>query len=292
MIIDCHMHYDEEMFPLERMLARMDEHGIAKTALVPSMVEPFSLASRAAQSAGDLLRFNLLHLPPAGRFFYDALTLNKKGYFVLLGKKFRIYDKPDNASVAAAIERYPDRFMGWIFINPASDTDPMEEIERWSSNPGMIGVKTHPFWHMYGVERLDAAAAWCRDHGYPLLIHLGSRRGSGDYRRLPEKFPDLKVVYAHAGIPYYRELWAFIRDRKNVYIDLSSPYLNQDLVRKAADFLGAEKCLYGTDGPYGKQPLGEDYDYGWIKGWIENLPARDKELERIFGANFENIRKS
>lgn len=292
MIIDCHMHYDPEMFPLERMLASMETHGIAKTALIPTMVEPFSLAGRAAKSAGDLLRFNLLHFPPLGRFFYDALTLNKRGYFVLLGKKYRIYEKPDNAPVAEAIEKHPDKFLGWIFINPAADSDPVTEIERWSSHPGMVGVKAHPFWHMYAIERLDAAAGWCREQGYPLLIHLGSRRGSGDYRRLPEKYPGLKVLYAHAGIPYYKELWAYIKDKKDVYIDLSSPYLNQDLVRRAVDFLGADRCLYGTDGPYGEQQMGEDYDYAWIKGWIESLPLAAAEIEKIFSDNFASIAKS
>jgi predicted TIM-barrel fold metal-dependent hydrolase len=292
MIIDCHMHYDEGMFPLERMLACMETHGIAKVALIPTMVEPFSLGGKAAKSGTDLLRFNLVHLPPMGRFFYDALTLDKKGNFVLLGKKYRIYEKPDNASVAAAIDKHPDKFMGWIFINPAVDDDPVSEIERWSSHPGMVGVKAHPFWHDYPVERLDAAAAWCREHGYPLLIHFGSRRGSGDYRRLPEKYPGLKLLYAHAGVPYYKEMWSYIKDKKDVYIDLSSPYLNQGLVKSAVDFLGADRCLYGTDGPYGEQPVGEDYDYGWIKGWIESLSAKDEELEKIFGVNFESIRKS
>jgi predicted TIM-barrel fold metal-dependent hydrolase len=292
MIIDCHMHYEPEMFPLEKMLAAMDEHGITKVALIPTMVEPFSLAGKAARSGNDLLRFNLMHLPPMGRFMYDALTIDKKGHFVLLGKKYRIYEKPDNAPVAAAIEKYPDRFMGWIFINPAVDDDPVAEIEKWSSHPGMIGVKTHPFWHNYPVELLDDTAAWCREHGYPLLIHFGSRRGCGDYRRLPEKYPGLKLLYAHAGVPYYKEMWSFAKDMKDVYVDLSGPYLNQDLVKQAADFLGADKCLYGTDGPYGEQPLGEDYDYGWVKGWMENLPVEDRGLEKIFSENFESIIKS
>ncbi len=291
MIIDCHMHYEPEMFPIEKMLAAMDEHGITKVALIPTMVEPFSLAAKATRLGNDLLRFSLMNLPPIGRFMYDALTIDKKGNFVILGKKYRIYEKPDNAPVAGAIDKHPDRFIGWIFINPAVDDDPVAEIEKWSSHPGMMGVKAHPFWHNYPVERLDAAAAWCREHDFPMLIHLGSRRGSGDYRRLPEKYPGLKLLYAHAGVPYYKEIWSYIKDKKDVCVDVSGPYLNQDLVRRAVDFLGADRCLYGTDGPYGEQPLGKYYDYGWVKGWMENLPVKDKELEKILGENFESIRK-
>ena len=132
----------------------------------------------------------------------------------------------------------------------------------------------------------------CRAHGYPLLIHLGCRARSGDYRRLPEKYPDLKVIYAHAGIPYFGRLWSFVKGRRNVYVVLSSLYLNREYVRNAADFLGAEKCLYGTDGPYGHQGPGEDYDYGMIKGWMEALPLPERQLARVLGENFLEVAKA
>ena len=288
MIIDCHIHYDPEILTLERMLSCMDKNGVEKAALIATMVEPFYLTGKMRQSAGDLLRYALFRANPLGQMFYET-TRDRKGNFVLLGKKYRIYEEPDNAPIAEAVESNPDRFVGWIFINPAAGGDTIGELDKWSSRPGMVGVKAHPFWHMYPISQLDSAASWCRDKGYPLLIHLGCRGGSGDYQRLPEKYPGLKIIYAHAGIPYYRKLWAYIKGKEGVYIDLSSPYLDQDLVGKAVDFLGADKCLYGTDGPYGSQNPGEDYDYGLIKGWIEALPLSDKELGKIFGENFEAL---
>ena len=291
MVIDCHIHYDAEILTLERMLACMDEHGIDKAALIATMVEPFYLEGKMKSSASDLLRYLLIRANALGQVFYST-TIDKKGNFVLLGKKFRIYEQPDNAPVAEAVEKHPDRFMGWIFVNPAAGGDPIEEIEKWSSRPGMVGVKAHPFWNRYPISSLDGVAAWCEEHGYPLLIHLGCREGSGDYQRLPERYPGLKVLYAHAGIPYYQKLWAYIKDKDNVYIDVSSPYLNQDLMRKAVDFLGADKCLYGTDGPYGHQSPGGDYDYGLIKGWVEALPLSDQEFEKVFNTNFQEIIKN
>ncbi len=287
MIIDCHMHYEPDIMTLERTIAGMDDHGIDKTALIATMVEPFSIQSKARQATGDVMRATLFRANKLGQLLYQS-TLSSKGYFVVLGKKYRIYDNPDNVQVADAISRYPDRFMGWIFINPTTGGDTVAEIEKWSSNPGMIGVKAHPFWHRYPVEKLDPAAAWCRDNRYPLLIHLGARGGSGDYRRLPDKFPGLKLVYAHAGIPYFQELWSYIKDKDGVYVDLSSPYLNSALVAKTVDFLGPAKCLYGTDGPYGAQPLGKDYDYGLIKGWVENATLRGGH-DQVFFENFQSI---
>ena len=34
MIIDCHYHIEEEMFPLEKMIESMNQNGIDKTALI------------------------------------------------------------------------------------------------------------------------------------------------------------------------------------------------------------------------------------------------------------------
>ena len=291
MVVDCHIHFDPEILTLERMLACMDKHGINKAALIPTMVEPFYLEGKMKAAGSDLLRYTLFRFNALGQFIYMT-TIDKKGNFILLGKKYRIFDKPDNATVAEAVGKHPERFMGWIFVNPSTADDPIEEVERWSSHPGMVGVKAHPFWHRYPISSLDGVASWCREHDYPLLMHLGCKGGSGDYKRLPERYPGLKVLYAHAGIPYFQKLWSYIKNKKDVYIDVSSPYLNQDLMRKAVDFLGADKCLYGTDGPYGQQGPGGDYDYGLIKGWVETLPLSDKEFEKVFNENFQGIIKT
>lgn len=288
MVTDCHMHFEPGVFPLDRMIECMDSHGIDRTALIPAVVEPFYLNTRARKAAGDVMRKALLGANPVGRLLYRS-TLSKKGYFVLLGRKFRIVERPDNGPVAEVLSIHPDRFTGWIFINPAAGDDGMAEIRKWSPVPGMIGVKAHPFWHRYPVELLEPAASWCSDNGYPMLIHLGAVEGSGDYRRLPESLPDLKVIYAHAGIPFYRALWEFAGESRNVYVDLSSPYLDEKLVGETVDFLGPDKCLYGTDGPYGGQSAGEDYDYGLIRSWLEALPLSTGGLRKILSENFESI---
>jgi len=288
MVIDCHMHLDPEMFPVDRMLACMDAKGIDKTALIATMVEPFYLGGFAKVNAQRLLRSALLKANPVGRAIYQS-TVTGKGYFMLLGKKYRIYEKPDNAPVAEAVQAHPDRFYGWIFVNPAKDQDPVAEIEKWSGIPGMIGVKAHPFWHAYPVSKLEPVAAWCREHGFPMLIHLGQKAGSGDYELLPRKFQGLKLIYAHAGVPYFTELWQYAQSQKDVYIDLSSPYVDAKVSRGALDVLGAGKCLYGTDGPYGEQDPGADYDYGEIKARIDNLGLSQGESAMVLAGNFEML---
>jgi len=128
-------------------------------------------------------------------------------------------------------------------------------------------------------------AAWCRDNGYPLLVHLGGKRDSGDFRRLPERYPGLKLLYAHAGIPYFKELWSYIRYKENVYVDLSSPTSTRNWSRRPLNSSGLRNAWYGTDGPYQVRPRGPDYDYGLIKGWVENAPLRGGH-DQVFFENF------
>ncbi len=287
MVIDCHMHLDPDMFPVDRMLACMDAQGIGKTALIATMVEPFYLGGFAKVNAQRLLRSTLLRANPVGRAIYQS-TVTGKGYFMLLGKKYRIYESPDNAPVAEAVRAHPNRFYGWIFVNPTGPDDPLKEIMRWSGIPGMIGVKAHPFWHAYPVSRLEPVAAWCQDNGFPMLIHLGQKAGAGDFELLPRKFPRLKVLYAHAGVPYFTKLWQFAKTADNVYVDLSSPYVDEQVSRGALVHLGASKCLYGTDGPYGEQAPGADYDYGQIKRRLEGLVS-GADRDAVMAGNFEML---
>jgi len=77
--------------------------------------------------------------------------------------------------------------------------------------------------------------------------------------------------------------------RENVFVDLSSPYLDQALRHRALRSLGAARCLYGSDGPYG-YPAGDGgYDHGAILRQIERARLSSQDLDRVFGANFKAL---
>ncbi len=84
------------------------------------------------------------------------------------------------------------------------------------------------------------------------MIHLGFN-AHGDYNALIEQVPKLKLILAHAGFPRYADIWKEIKENKNVYMDISAvAYVDGKTTRQLVDYLGAERCLYGTDGPYTK----------------------------------------
>jgi predicted TIM-barrel fold metal-dependent hydrolase len=287
MIIDAHYHLEPRLETIERLLAEMRAHRIERVALMATVSEPLHLG-RVGRGYWEAMRRALAGRSPRwGRLLY-AGAVRPWGRVSFLERGFAIFDQPDNDAVERAIASHPDRFVGWIFANPRAP-GAVEDAERRLGRPGWIGAKAHPFWHRYRVARLDDLAALCQERGKPLMVHLGAGRARGDFRHLPERFPRLRVVYAHAGIPWYRVLWEYARRRDNVFVDLSSPYLTKALRHEVLRALGPSRCLYGSDGPYGYPAPGGGYDHAAILGQIERAGLAAADLERVLGGNFSAL---
>lgn len=283
MIIDSHAHFEPRMLDLDAMVAKMDDAGVGRVALIPTMNDPLP---KTPERLLAVLR-KLMQTAP-GRLVAEGVhraLWTPEGNIRLDGRVYRVYARPDNGAVARAIEAHPDRFYGWIFLNPRNNPDVLDELERWRHAPGMVGLKLHPHWHDYRTELLRPLLSRAEELGLPALIHLGFRK-RGAYRDLCEAFPRLNIIAAHAGFPFYQDLWRYGRHRANLFVDLSSPYIDEPLARGAVRVLGAHRCLYGTDSPYGFHDHDDSYDYGAIKGWVERMPVSSADQARIFGETF------
>lgn len=274
------------MLDLSSMIAKMDAVGVGKIALIPAMNDPLP-------ETPELLLSTMRRLmrSRAGRLLAEQVhrvTLTAEGDLRLGKQVFQLYSRPDNQSVAEAIRAHPERFLGWIFLNPRNNPKVLDELEQWRSAPGMIGVKLHPHWHDYHVKMLWPLLARVEELGLPILIHLGFR-ARGDFYAICKSFPRLRVISAHAGFPFYDDLWRVAGELPNLYVDLSSPYIDEALVRDAVRAMGARRCLYGTDAPYGFHQTDKSYNYQEIKGWVERLSLSSEEQARIFSKNFEEL---
>ncbi|MCB9761593.1 MAG: amidohydrolase [Alphaproteobacteria bacterium] len=283
MIVDCHAHFEPRMLDLDGLVARLDAAGVDRVALIPTMNDP--LPETPERLLAVLRRVMNSPARPLARLIHRA-TLTRGGDLRLGGEVYRIYRQPDNGPVAEVLKAHPDRFWGWIFLNPAADPDVLETLERWREVPGFIGVKLHPHWHDYSVDVLGPVLRRCEELGLPVLIHLGFR---GDFVAMAQAHPKLPILSAHAGFPFYRALWRYKADCPNLYVDLSSPYIDEELARQAVAAMGPERCLYGTDAPYGFHDEDGGYDYGEIRRWVERLPVSSSAMEGIFGGTFVGL---
>jgi predicted TIM-barrel fold metal-dependent hydrolase len=279
MIVDAHYHLEEEMETVEALLKQMEMHDVKRVALIPKMNEPFQLKPIPKKAGGLLPPLLMSRFRFLGLLLYNS-TVASDGKLSTLGIKYDLYHKPDNVYIHHVLQEYPDKFFGWIYVNPKT-MDPMDEVERWVGKQGWVGVKTHPFWHNYPIYMLDDVAAYCEEKNLPILMHLGGNRENGDYRFLPDRHPRLKIIYAHAATPYFREVWNYAKEKENVFFDLSSlVFTNQGVLSRVVGALDTERCLYGTDGPYAEATQRRMLDR------ILQLPLSDREREQILGRNF------
>lgn len=286
MIIDAHAHLDPRLLDLGPMLAKMDAAGVDRVALIPTMNDPFPHTPTGLLAA---LRHAMCHRPtrPLAHLVHRAL-MTRDGNIRLSGETIRIYPQPDNAPVAAAVQAHPSRFLGWIFLNPAQDPDVLGTLERWRAVPGMVGIKLHPHWHDYRTEILRPLLARAQDLRMPVLIHLGFG-ARGDIRAMATDFPRLDIVCAHAGFPFYGDLWRIAKGHPRVHVDLSSPYIDERLARAAVAAMGPQRCIYGTDSPYGFEDTDHSYDYRHILGWIERMPVTEAARDSILSGNMRAL---
>jgi uncharacterized protein len=285
-VIDCHYHYDDEVVSAIELIYSMDSSGVHRTALMAPMNAFIAPPGKfTAKLICSFLSRPLLRSVPG-----KVLTnFTDDGRIRLPGGTYDIFSDPDNESVFKIVERYPDRFLGWVFINPRSENDQMKVLGRWIHSKSCIGVKAHPFWHRYPLSDLAPTAALLEKLNKTLLVHCGFRPHD-DFTSLVDEFPDLKLILAHAAFPYYSSVWKKIRERRNIYVDLSQiSYVNERITRDAVEYLGVNRCLFGTDGPTGTLGSTVTYDYGYLKRRIERIFPDDDVRRKLLGENFAEL---
>ncbi len=285
-VIDCHYHLDERLLTVNEMISRMDECGIDKASLIACLNDPLP---EPPLLIIKMLQFLLFH--PAtqklARILIDNFT--PEGNVRIGGKAYQVYVQPDNAEVFNLVEKIPDRFFGWVFVHPDRGNDQAKELEKWMSHPGFAGVKAHPFWHRFDPVRLLPVADLLIGKDKPLLMHAGYG-ANGDFLAFTDKVPELKIILAHAGFPGYRSTWQLIKNNKNIFVDLSqTSYVSDEITKNVVEFLGYDRCLFGTDGPYGFHARDGKFDFSFIKRRIERLFPSKKIREHLLGQTFIDI---
>src|SRR5690349_15783152 len=115
-VIDAHAHLEPRMLALPDLIAKMDDAGVDRCALIPTMNDPLPetpvrlLALLRAMMDSQRLR-------PLARWVSERFY-TRDGDLRLQGRVYRIYGSPENEPVAAALRAHPERFLGWIFLNP------------------------------------------------------------------------------------------------------------------------------------------------------------------------------
>jgi predicted TIM-barrel fold metal-dependent hydrolase len=223
----------------------------------------------------------------------------------------------DEASVAAAVARHPDRLVGFFMLDPSAD-DAVDRARHAIATMGLRGLCLFPAMHHVPLSdtRIQQVVEVAASHpGTAVFVHcgvlsVGVRKKLGlpsrfDLRlgdplgvaRLALSYPSVPFIVPHFGAGLFREALMAADTCANIHLDTSSsngwitytPGLTLEAVFKAAlSVAGPRRLLFGTDSSF--------FPRGWQKGVYETqktalagvgLAAEDNAL--VFGGNFDRI---
>ena len=162
-----------------------------------------------------------------------------------------------NNDTARVARLFPDYFTAFVYLNPLlGERATMAETERCAALPGFRGIK---------LEIANNAAHPCMRHvakaartfNLPVLQHSWSTTNIRDRQHQSDpsttalfarRNPDVKIIMAHlTGIGFRGVLEA--KGLPNLYVDTSGGFPEEGLIEYAAEHLGADHVLYGSDLP-------------------------------------------
>lgn len=179
----------------------------------------------------------------------------------------RVMGTDDRTIIHAAryAEANPARMMWYGGVHPKDTTDPAGDVDALIGM-GMRMLKVHPNHQELPsnayADGLDAQAAIyrrCEERGIPVLFHTGTsifpraRSKWGNPLELDDvaiDFPDLQIVLAHGGRPFWMgEAFFVMRRHKRIWFDLSGipPKALLDYFPKLAEL--EHQLVWGTDWP-------------------------------------------
>lgn len=223
----------------------------------------------------------------------------------------------DEASIAAAVARHPDRIVGFFMFDPTMP-DAGARLARAFDEQHLRGVCLFPAMHgyvLYDDRALAVFEAAAARRGTAVFVHCGtlsvgvrkklglasrfeSRFGNPlDLQRAAAAWPSLPIIVPHFGAGLLREALMVADLCPNILLDTSSsngwikytPGLTLEAVfRQALQVLGTERLVFGSDSSF--------FPRGWNReiadrqrGILDQLQMSAADTDKIFTGNFARL---
>lgn len=192
-----------------------------------------------------------------------------------------------NDLVIETLERHPDRFFGYVTVNPSYASDMERELERCLRVRGMKGIKLHPAMHGMPIDSAAYTAAYetANARRCPLLIHTWGAADMTVIDKLTRRYPDAQFIIGHAGadVRAMEEAIRIADSRDNAYLDLALSMAYEGNVEWFVSMVGSRKVVFGSDMPF--------YDPRPTFGRVALADISEDEKRDILGRNMERLLK-
>jgi len=155
-----------------------------------------------------------------------------------------------------AVEMFPGRLIPYVYALPGFRGPVLEQIEHAIGELGFRGIKIHAAECLLAERVVGPVLELAAQEGVPCLIDCSGNAAAAE--RLASGFPTTRLIFAHLGRYLCTDerlmdrFIAIAQAHENVYLDASGVVLMWK-VAEAIRQLGAQRVLFGTDGPH-EQP--------------------------------------
>ena len=298
MAIDFHVHLEYksagERYSPQEYVRAMDSAGVDKSVMLG--VDQVEYGRGVANPWASLLKG----------------PTTKKGWLPVK-RELPVIINWDDEDVSGFCKTEPNRFIGFASIHP-DRYRPDLKVQWAVEKLGLKGVKIYPHSGFYPNDpRLDRVYQKCVDLHVPVMIHTGIkalRTQQIKYNNpvyvddVATNFPDLDVVMCHGGFPWSDEFLVVAYSNPNIWVDIT--FLNyiekfmkrkglaENTVRQLVDLVGADRLLWGSEGPYMFLPLFCVHGSEEYAGSMDFLVKRfdflsEREKSDILGGNAKRL---
>jgi len=190
-----------------------------------------------------------------------------------------------NDLVAHAVERYPDRLIGFARVNPHRREEAVKELVRSHEELGLQGLKLHPTMEIFPANSriIHPIMRTVTELGIPVVFHSGTAPYAlpSQIADIAVRFPRIPVIMAHMGQSLVIDALSSAKRSRNIILETSGGSSRVGLLEQAVRILGAERIIFGSDWPC-CHPAPER-----VKIEVLDIPKGDKDL--ILGKNILRI---
>ncbi len=255
--------------------------------------------------ACEFFRLDVSRLPASTGDLLEGMDAAGVSKGVILGQDTHATPNPSfknytmkNDLIAKIASESGDRLVPFGSVDPNAGREAVRELKRAVKSLGVRGLKIHS--SAVSVYPNDAKKMFpiydiCQERSLPILFHTGTT-GLGDCEvkfskpeyldEVCQKFPDLRIVMAHFGWPWYDVTIAVALRNPNVFIDVSGwkpKYVPQGIIPYLNGIL-QDRFLFGTDYPMLRPKE-------WMDDFKLNLKPRLKPAvaEKLLRSNAERL---
>jgi hypothetical protein len=222
--------------------------------------------------------------------YADRLGIERLVFF--MGIPFVTDPGPDelrrqNDQVLDVLRRWPDRVLGFAYVNPNHPEHSVQEIDRCIAGGPMVGIK---LWvaRRCADELIDPIIRRAGELKAAIFQHTwwkatGNLEGEStpmDLARLAARHPTIPIICGHAGGDWTRGIRA-VRACPNVSIGISGSDPTAGFVEMAVRVLGAGRVIYGSDAG------GRSFASQLAKVYGAEIPDADKQA--ILATNLQRL---